>query len=161
MKIDQLHTLALKAFAATLSVKQLAALASDRQVASLAPDEIKQVTATPSTSFLGLDGTGGVWHKIASLDNAGKGIVLGDLDTGIAPENPSFAGSPLGSSSGTAPYLNGTTTTCAKADGSTFTGARQTGEQFAATDCSTTIISARYYVAGFGAGNLGTASTGE
>ena len=161
VKIDQSYTLALNAFSATLSVKQLAALSSDRKVASLAADEIKQVTATPSTSFLGLDGTGGVWDKIGGLDNAGKGIVLGDLDTGIAPENPSFAGSPLGASAGTAPYLNGTTTTFVKADGSTFTGACQAGEQFAATDCSTKIISARYYVAGFGAGKLGTAFTGE
>jgi len=60
---------------------------------TLAPDELKHVTATPSTSFLGLDGTGGVWDKIGGLDKAGNGIVLGDLDTGIAPENPSFAGS--------------------------------------------------------------------
>ncbi len=73
--------------------KQLAALSSNKKVASLAPDELKHVTATPSTSFLGLDGTGGVWDKIGGLDTAGNGIVLGDLDTGIAPENPSFAGS--------------------------------------------------------------------
>ena len=161
VKIDQSYTLALNAFSAALTVKQLAALSSDRKVASLAPDEIKQVTATPSTSFLGLDGTGGVWDKIGGLDNAGKGIVLGDLDTGIAPENPSFAGSPLGTSASAAPYLNGTTTTFVKADGTTFTGVCQTGEQFAAADCSTKIISARYYVAGFGASKLGTASTGE
>ena len=161
VKIDQSYTLALNAFSAALTVKQLAALSSDRRVASLAPDEIKQVTATPSTSFLGLDGTGGVWDKIGGLGNAGKGIVLGDLDTGIAPENPSFAGSPLGTSAGAAPYLNGTTTTFVKADGTTFTGVCQTGEQFAAADCSTKIISARYYVAGFGASKLGTASTGE
>ncbi|MHC5797612.1 S8 family serine peptidase [Lacisediminihabitans sp. FW035] len=161
VKIDQSYTLALNAFSATLSVKQLAALSSDKKVASLAPDEIKHVTATPSTSFLGLDGTGGVWDKIGGLDKAGKGIVLGDLDTGIAPENPSFAGSPLGTTAGADPYLNGTTTTFAKADGNTFTGACQTGEQFTAADCSTKIISARYYLAGFGAGKIGNASTGE
>lgn len=58
--IDQWCTLALNAFSATITVKQLAALPSDRKVASLAPDELRHVTATPSTSFLGLDGTGGV-----------------------------------------------------------------------------------------------------
>jgi hypothetical protein len=161
VKIDQSYTLALNAFSATLTVKQLSALSSDRKVASLAADELKHVTATPSTSFLGLDGTGGVWDKIGGLDKAGKGIVLGDLDTGIAPENPSFAGSPLGTTAGADPYLNGTTTSFAKADGTTFTGACQTGEQFTAADCSTKIISARYFVAGFGAGKLGTAATGE
>ncbi|CAN5223014.1 hypothetical protein BH09ACT2_BH09ACT2_10350 [soil metagenome] len=159
--IDQSYTLALNAFSATLTVKQLAALSSDRKVASLAPDELKHVTATPSTSFLGLDGTGGVWDKIGGLDKAGKGIVLGDLDTGIAPENPSFAGSPLGTTAGAEPYLDGTTTTFAKADGATFTGVCQTGEQFTAADCSTKVISARYFLAGFGAGKIGSAATGE
>jgi len=92
VKIDQSYTLALNSFSATLTVKQLAALSSNKKVASLAPDELKHVTATPSTSFLGLGGTGGIWDKIGGLDKAGNGIVLGDLDTGIAPENPSFAG---------------------------------------------------------------------
>ena len=161
VKIDQSYTLALNAFSATLTVKQLAALSSDRKVASLAPDELKHVTATPSTSFLGLDGTGGVWDKIGGLDKAGKGIVLGDLDTGIAPENPSFAGSPLGTTVGADPYLNGSTTTFAKADGATFFGACQTGEQFTAADCSTKIISARYFLSGFGASKIGNSTTGE
>ncbi|MBG6108502.1 S8 family serine peptidase [Frigoribacterium sp. CG_9.8] len=161
VKIDQSYTLALNAFSATLSVKQLAALSSDRRVASLAPDELKRVTATPSTSFLGLDGTDGVWNKIGGLDKAGKGIVLGDLDTGIAPENPSFAGSALGTTAGADPYLNGTTTTFVKADGATFTGTCQAGEQFTASDCSTKIISARYFLSGFGADRVGNATTGE
>ena len=159
--IKQSYTLALNGFSATLTVKQLAALASDRKVASLALDELKHVTATPSTSFLGLDGTGGVWDKFGGLDKAGKGIVLGDLDTGIAPENPSFAGSALGTTAGAEPYLSGTTTTFVKADGNTFTGVCQTGAQFSAANCSTKIISARYYVAGFGAGRIGSAATGE
>ena len=46
--------------------------------------------------------------------------MLGDLDTGIAPENPSFAGSPFGTTVGVDPYLNGSTTSFAKADGATF-----------------------------------------
>ncbi|WP_307812268.1 S8 family peptidase [Lacisediminihabitans changchengi] len=159
--IKQSYTLALNGFSATLSAKQLAALSANKQVASLAPDEIKHVTATPSTSYLGLDGDNGVWDKIGGLDKAGKGIVLGDIDTGIAPENPSFAGEPLGTTAGADPYLNGTTTTFVKADGNTFTGACQTGVQFTAADCSTKIISARYYLDGFGASKIGSVAQGE
>ncbi|MCU1557595.1 MAG: serine protease [Microbacteriaceae bacterium] len=159
--VDQSYTLALNGFSATLTAKQAAALSADKAVASLAPDELKHVAATPSTSFLGLDGANGVWAKTGGVDHAGEGIVLGDLDTGIAPENPSFAGDPLGTIAGAAPYLDGTTTTYAKADGSTFRGVCTTGEQFTAGDCSTKIISARYYLDGFGAGNIGNASTGE
>ncbi|MCU1526016.1 MAG: serine protease [Microbacteriaceae bacterium] len=159
--IDQSYTLALNGFSATLTAKQAAALSANKAVASLAPDELKHVTATPSTSFLGLDGADGVWAKTGGVDHAGEGIVLGDIDTGIAPENPSFAGHALGTTAGAEPYLDGSTTTYAKADGSTFHGVCQTGEQFTASDCSTKIISARYYLDGFGAGKIGKASTGE
>ena len=161
VKIEQSYTLALNAFSATLTTAQVVGLSASKRVASLAPDEIKHVTATPSTSFLGLDGPTGVWATMGGIDRAGKGIVLGELDTGIAPENPSFAGSPLGTTAGADPYLNGTVTTFAKADGSTFHGACTAGEQFTASDCSTKIISARYFVTGFGAGRIGTAATGE
>ena len=161
VKISQSYTLALNGFSATLSATQLAALSANKQVASLAPDEIKHVTATPSTSFLGLDGDNGVWSKIGGLDNAGKGIVLGVLDTGFAPENPSFAGKPLGTTAGAEPYRDGATTVFAKSDGSTFTGICQTGVQFTSADCNTKVIAARYYLDGFGASKIGTIATGE
>jgi subtilisin family serine protease len=160
--IDYSYTLATNGFAADLTAKQAAELAANKLVATLVPDELKHVTAAErSTEFLGLEGAGGVWDSIGGAEHAGEGIVVGVLDTGIAPENPAFAGEQLGTAAGTEPYLDGNAIKFAKADGGTFSGVCQTGEQFAADDCSTKIVSARYYLAGFGAANIGNASTGE
>ena len=159
--IGQSYTLALNGFSANLTATQLAALAADKKVASLASDNLRHLTAIPATSYLGLDGAGGVWDRIGGLGKAGKGTVIGMLDSGIAPENASFAGSPLGFSPGSEPYLSGTTTNFQKSDGSNFIGTCQTGEQFAAAACTTKIISARYFVSGFGASNIGNATVGE
>jgi hypothetical protein len=160
-KIDYSYTLALNGFAAHLTAKQAAELSSNKNVAGLAPDDLRHVTAVPSTSFLGLDGPDGVWASLGGVGNAGAGVVVGMLDTGSAPENPSFAGSPLGTTPGSEPYLDGSTITYAKGDGNTFTGECVTGVQFTASDCSTKIVGARYFVDGFGAGNIGGTDLGE
>ncbi len=159
--VDYSYTLALNGFAADLSASQAAKLSTKKNVASITPDELKQLTATSSTDFLGLSGPDGVWAGIGGPEQAGEGIVIGMLDTGIAPENPSFAGSALGTTAGADPYLNGDTITFAKADGGTFTGACETGVQFATSDCSTKIVGARYYANGFGVANIGGTDVGE
>jgi subtilisin family serine protease len=160
--IDYSYTLATNGFAADLTAQQAAKLASNKLVATLVPDELKHVTqAQRSTQFLGLEGPGGVWESIGGAEHAGDGIVVGVLDTGIAPENPAFAGEKLGTAAGSEPYLDGETIKFAKADGGTFSGFCQSGEQFSADDCSTKIVSARYYLAGFGETNLGDATVGE
>ena len=159
--IDYSYTLALNGFSADLSASQAAELSTQKTVASITPDELKHLTAVSSTDFLGLSGPEGVWAGIGGPEQAGEGVVIGMLDTGIAPENPSFAGSALGTTAGTDPYLNGEAITFAKADGGTFTGACTTGVQFAASDCSTKIVGARYFVNGFGADNIGGTDIGE
>jgi len=159
--IDYSYTLALNGFSANLTTAQAAKLAANKNVVGVTPDEIKHVQAVSDTEFLGLSGDSGVWSKIGGVDKAGAGIVVGDIDTGIAPENPSFAGDPLGTTAGSAPYLDGDTITYGKADGNTFHGVCQAGEQFTAADCSTKLIGARYYLDGFGADRIGNASTGE
>ncbi|PPF80768.1 serine protease [Subtercola sp. Z020] len=168
--IDYSYTLALNAFSANLTPEQASALTSSKDVSQVTKDEIKHITAAePSTTYLGLDGSTGVWAQHGGVDAAGKGIVIGDLDTGIAPENPSFAGDALGTAAGDEPYITDEVDPkhpdadirFDKADGSTFYGACVTGEQFAASDCSTKIVGARYFLDGFGKKNIGTAATGE
>ena len=162
ISIDYSYTMAINAFSADLTAAQAAKLVANRDVATITPDELKHVTAAvPSTDFLGLSGDDGVWASIGGVSEAGKGIVVGVLDTGIAPENPAFAGDPLGAGAGPDPYLSGPNAiSFAKADGGTFVGTCQEGEQFAANSCSTKLIGARYFVDGFGTENLGDTSTG-
>jgi len=161
-EIEYSYTLATNGFAADLSASQAAELSANKLVASIVPDELKKITAAQrSTEFLGLEGEGGVWVSIGGAETAGEGVVVGILDTGFAPENPAFAGDALGTTAGDAPYRDGDSIVFGKADGQTFSGACIEGEQFTADDCTTKVISARYFVDGFGAGNLGDASVGE
>ncbi|RWZ64754.1 serine protease [Labedella populi] len=159
--IDYSYTLTVNGFAADLSSEQASALAADKRVISLEEEEILHTTAQSSTDFLGLSGDGGVWESVGGVDAAGAGVVVGVLDTGIAPENPSFAGESLGTTPGDAPFLDGEEIVFSKGDGGTFRGVCEEGEQFAASSCSTKVIGARYYVDGFGADRIGDASVGE
>ncbi|MBC7441424.1 MAG: S8 family serine peptidase [Ramlibacter sp.] len=165
VSISVSYTTALNGFAADLSAAQAADLYASRQVITLEKDSIRHITAQSSTDFLGLGdstGLGGVWEASGGSETAGAGVVVGVVDTGIAPENPSFAGDPLGTSAAAGvPYLNGDTVTFAKGDGGVFTGTCVAGEQFTSADCSTKIVGARYFVDGFGAARIGNAAVGE
>jgi subtilisin family serine protease len=157
-EITTSYTLTTNGFASALTGDQASALAADPRVARVVPDELLHLTATPSTDFLGLSGADGVWAQTGGVESAGDGIVVGVIDSGIAPENASFAGAPLeaGAGSGTGqPYLDGDTVVFDKADGSTFHGACETGEQFTADDCSTKLVTARYFVDAYGPDTIG------
>ncbi|WBU36777.1 S8 family serine peptidase [Homoserinibacter sp. YIM 151385] len=158
------YTVTNNGFAAELTAAQAAKLSADKRVTALELDELKQVTAVPSHEFLGLAGTDGVWATLGGTKKSGKGVVVGIIDTGIAPENPSFAGAPLKTKAGKEPYLAGDVITYRKGDGGTFTGLCQPGEagqQFTGDECSTKIVGARYYVDGFGTDGLGGIDVGE
>ncbi|MET0991699.1 MAG: S8 family serine peptidase, partial [Lacisediminihabitans sp.] len=156
------YTLTTNGFAADLSAAQAKKLTADPRVSRLVPNEILHVTdENTSTGYLGLEGENGVWAGVGGASKAGKGVVVGVIDTGIAPENPSFAGDPLGTADGAAPYRDGTSTTFHKSDGTDFHGSCVSGVQFTLADCSTKIISARFFVDGFGKDKIGTTETGE
>ncbi|KAH0720788.1 hypothetical protein KY290_005788 [Solanum tuberosum] len=53
---------------------------------SARPQRIFQLHTTHTPSFLGLHQNVGLWNA----SNSGKGVIIGILDTGIAPQHPSF-----------------------------------------------------------------------
>lgn len=177
VEIDASYTLTLNGFAAELTADQAAQLTKHPQVTGLAPDELhKPAEAEPSTDFLGLSGRRGVWAAVGGAERAGRGVVVGVIDTGISPENPSFAGDELrprdhtagksrhhggGDRSPAVPYLDDGTIVFDKSDGGTFTGACVEGDGFEADDCTTKLITARYFVDGFGARFIGGHDVGE
>lgn len=75
----------------------------------------------------------GVWAQAGGDRNAGEGVVIGFIDTGINPIHPSFAYDP------TSPFTS---------NHSRFAGACESGPQFPATSCNGKIISARFFSAG-------------
>ncbi len=131
-------TTAVNGFAANLTGKQVKALRATPGVALVEKSTKQRIDTVDSTGFLGFDEA---WDAVGGPDEAGKGTVIGVIDSGIWPENPSFAGLPL-RSPGRAEQVGG------------FHGACQAGEQWDANDCNDKVISARYYVKGFGKKNL-------
>ncbi|MBB5789440.1 S8 family serine peptidase [Jiangella mangrovi] len=147
------YTVAVNGFAAELTAEQAAALDADPQVLAVVPDVPRAVDTVASPEFLGLTGDDGVWAGLGGAEGAGRGIVVGVIDTGIWPESASFAGPSLADGAtgevGVAYRTSETGTAVLKANGETFTGACETGEDWTADLCNGKLVSARYYEDGF------------
>jgi subtilisin family serine protease len=121
-------------FSAKMTAGKAAQLAKTPGVLSVSKNEIRQADTVSTPTFLGLDKPGGLWDQLGGPSKAGggKNLVIGDIDSGIWPENPSFK--PL-----------------AKAGKLTdFGGSCTAAEQWTPANCSNKIVSARYYNAGIG-----------
>lgn len=94
-------------------------------------DRGAKLMTTYTPHFLGLPQ--GVWTQEGGAKNAGEGIVIGFVDTGIDPLHPSFANDPLN------PFTSNI---------SHFSGACETGPRFPPSSCNGKIVSARFFSAG-------------
>ncbi len=134
-------------FAAQLTEAQAAALRSDPDVVAVTRDEKRRLDTATTPAFLGLSGSGGVWAtELGGVSRAGEDVVVGIVDSGIWPENPSF-------SDRTGVNGNGTQ------DGKLayqqipgWNGRCVPGEAFPASACNQKVIAARWYGEGFGGG---------
>ncbi|MGZ0712061.1 S8 family serine peptidase (plasmid) [Coraliomargarita sp. W4R53] len=148
VEVEASYQVTLNGFSAQMSPEEAAKLSATKGVLKVYPDEIRHPDAVPSTEFLGLEGSGGVWDAAGGVEQAGAGVVVGVVDTGIAPESPSFAGDPLGTTAGDEPYLEGNTVVFEKADGQQFRSDRVTGEAWDESAYSTKLIGAKYFSSG-------------
>ena len=133
------YTVANNGVAVQLSASQAQRLSKLAGVVRLEKDALAKPDTTESPHFLGLDAPGGIWSQLGGGPHAGAGIVIGVLDTGIWPENPSFAGNTG------IPVPSDWHGTCVR------------GELWGANVCNDKIIGARYYTAGFGKKNISPA----
>ncbi len=86
------YTVAFNGFAAKLTAAQAARLAKTPGVGFVWKNEIRHADTVSTPKFLGLDGPGGAWQtQFGGPADAGRGIIVGDIDTGFWPENPAFA----------------------------------------------------------------------
>lgn len=152
VEIKRTYTAAINGFAADLSTDQAVELAKSDDVLFVAPD-VENAPDYSSIDFLGLNGNKGSWKtQFGGEKNAGKGTVVGVIDTGYAPDNPFFAGSPVKPLKGNSkpkvgqPYLNAAgKIAMLKTDGSTFIGECQVGEDFDGSLCNSKVLSAQYF----------------
>jgi subtilisin family serine protease len=67
---------------------QVSALAKLPGVVAVYPDELLQLDTDNSPQFIG---AAAAWAQAGGQENAGEGVVVGVLDTGIWPDHPSFS----------------------------------------------------------------------
>ncbi len=131
------YTIANNGVAVRLSAQQAFELSKVRGVVALSKDQKAQPDTSDSPHFLGLDAEGGLWSQLGGQANAGSGVVVGVLDTGIWPESRSFSGG---------------TGIPVPAD---WNGKCVSGERFDKNlHCNDKLIGARYFVSGFNKHNI-------
>ncbi|MFK0073690.1 S8 family serine peptidase [Arthrobacter woluwensis] len=152
--IKRSFSTALNAFSAQLSAEQASKLAKDPKVLAVAPDR-QYAPDYSSTDYLKLPGKTGLWQQqLGGVKNAGKGVVVGVIDSGYTPSSPFFAGDEVKPLQGApkvgVPYRNEDgKIAMLKSDGDTFVGDCQAGDGFEGTECNSKVLSARYFADDF------------
>ncbi|WOH11497.1 hypothetical protein DCAR_0830984 [Daucus carota subsp. sativus] len=118
-------------FAVHTSASQAKKLKKAHGVKLIEKDRGTKLMTSYTPQLLGLPE--GVWAQKGGEKNAGEGIVIGFIDTGINPFHPSFAYDPLN------PFTSNI---------SHFSGACEGGPKFPTMSCNGKIVSARYFSAG-------------
>ena len=126
-------TAALNGFVARLSGDQVKRLRATDGVALVERSTTQRVASVDSPRFLGLDEA---WAATGGPDEAGRGVVVGVVDTGIWPENPSFAALP------------------GQVRPAGLRAACQPGQKWDRSTCTSKVVAARWFVEAFGEDNL-------
>ncbi len=134
------YTTALNGFAARLTTQQAADMRAVPQVLDVAVSRKHRLTGERSgpveaqtAAALGNLRTPGGYRPAV----AGRGAVVGVVDSGIWPANPSFAAVPSTAAARSRRYPG-------------FTGSCDRAERWSAQSCNAKIVSADYFVRGFG-----------
>ncbi len=130
------YTVSFNGFAARMPASSAAAMARTAGVLSVSKNEIRHADTVSTPAFLGLTQRHGLWAQLGGpgRKGAGRGIVIGVIDSGIWPESASFK--PLVDPG----RLTGFHGTCQAAHDGSWT----------ASDCTNKIVGARWYDTGLG-----------
>ena len=140
-QITHEYKLVFNGFAAKLTDAEVRALKKNSGVTNITADARMRLDTSYTPSFLGLDKVGGLWELAGGKGKAGEDIVIGIVDGGIWPENPSYAdridanGNPSHSGE----------TVVYDAPPASWKGGCDTGEGFSVANCNNKLIGARYF----------------
>jgi subtilisin family serine protease len=85
------YDVVLNGFAAMLTDTEVRALKKNSAVMKIEADAIQQPHTSYTPHFIGLDKPGGLWDQLGGQGHAGEDMIIGHLDSGVWPEDPSFA----------------------------------------------------------------------
>jgi subtilisin family serine protease len=146
------YAVSLNGFATTLTPDQARKLQEAPGVLSVTKDRPRRLTDDKKpVDFLKLTGSQGVWAPHGGKTSAGRGVVVGIVDSGYWPESKSFSGETLGTARPTSsdpyrPYRSGKNKiVMRKADGNRFKGICEAGDTFTGNECNTKVIGARSF----------------
>ena len=147
------YNLAFNGFAASLTDAEAKSLKTSIDVVSVTPSRMLRIVTTTSPTFLGLTAPGGLWSQLDAQSRQVKGedVIIGMLDSGVWPEDPSFGDKQSASGKPVAYFQPGTPVYGAPP--SKWKGICQTGPGFTAEMCNNKLIGARFHAEGFLAGH--------
>ncbi len=142
----------LNGFGAFLTDAEVRKLAADPAVKSITEDVPMPLNTATTPTFLGINQPGGAWSRsdAAGRTIKGEGIIIGHLDSGVWPENPSFSdkvdpitGKPIAS------HLPGTRVydplPAGRWNGICQPSTGSSGQSFKPSMCNNKLVGARYY----------------
>jgi subtilisin family serine protease len=132
--------------AAELTKAQVAAIERQPGVLGVTEDALFSVDTASTPKFLGLGAKNGLWSQLGGVESAGEDIVIGVVDSGINPENPSFSDRQL-KKDRKGGLLYGGVVYDAPED---WGGTCQEGENWGPGLCNNKLIGARYFTGGWG-----------
>jgi hypothetical protein len=139
------YSVSFNGFAVQLTEAQAKSLKTSTQVVSVNESRLVQADTTRTPDFLQLTAPGGLWSQLDALARKVKGedVIIGVIDTGVWPENPSFGDKVDGGGNAVAYHQPGALVygpAPAK-----WKGQCVTGEGFSAAMCNNKLIGARFY----------------
>jgi len=142
----------LNGFAAFLTDAEVRKLAADPGVKSITEDVPMPLNTATTPTFLGINQPGGAWSRsdAAGRTIKGEGVIIGHLDGGVWPENPSFSdkvdpltGKPIAS------HLPGTVVydplPAGRWNGICQPSTGPSGQSFRPSMCNNKLVGARFY----------------
>lgn len=131
-------------FAARLTDAEASKLATTRGVRAVVRDELRQANTITTPAFLGLTGAAG----LHTTGVKGENVIIGVIDSGVAPENPAFSDKVDANGTPVASHLPGTVVYQPITSFRAWAGACETGPGIQATDCNNKLIGVRAFSAG-------------
>jgi subtilisin family serine protease len=149
------YSVAFNGFSALLTPAEAKKLAATAGVVAVQPDVPLHMDTTRTPAFLGISTPGGLWSVLDASGRAVKGedVIIGMVDGGIWPENPSFSDKISASTGRPIPSYQ-TGTQVYGPPPAKWTGTCQAGQGFTTSMCNNKLIGAQFFNAGFVASHL-------